>query len=124
MSVKVKRRGRAAAASHGEAVPLEVDDPARGGKTITVLRQLRGDPLAKLHAHAQIDSAQYRAGRAFQRDWESAARRRAAAIRPEPGSTAACRPTRAPSSSGAHENASTRSNRCSAAPCSACCRPC
>ena len=73
MSAKAKRRGRAAAAQ-GEPAAVEVDDPARAGKTSTVLRQLRGDPLAKLHAHAQIDDAQYRAGRAFQRDWETAAR--------------------------------------------------
>jgi hypothetical protein len=39
-----------------------------------VLRQLRGDPLARLHSRRQIDEAQYRAGRVFQRDCELAER--------------------------------------------------
>jgi hypothetical protein len=38
------------------------------------LRSTRGDPLAKLHTHHQIDEAQFRGGRAFQSDWEKAER--------------------------------------------------
>jgi hypothetical protein len=41
---------------------------------ILALRSTRGDPLAKLHTHRQIDEAQYRGGRAFQNDWERAER--------------------------------------------------
>lgn len=61
---------------HADVAPVEVDDPyaTRPGEKITVLRQLRTDPLARLHSHRQIDEAQYRAGRAFQRDWEIAER--------------------------------------------------
>lgn len=58
----------------GAYAPLEVDDPYERGGRITVMRQTRGDPLARLHAHGQIDQAQYNAGRAFQRDWETAER--------------------------------------------------
>lgn len=59
-----------------ETAAVEVDDPyaTRPNEKITVLRQLRSDPLARLHSHRQIDEAQYRAGRAFQRDWEAAER--------------------------------------------------
>ena len=59
-----------------ETAAVEVDDPyaTRLGEKITVMRQLRSDPLARLHSHRQIDEAQYRAGRAFQRDWEAAER--------------------------------------------------
>jgi hypothetical protein len=59
-----------------EVAVIDVDDPyaTRAGEKITVLRQLRSDPLARLHAHRQIDEAQYRAGRVFQRDCEAATR--------------------------------------------------
>ena len=59
-----------------EIAVLEVEDPhaTRPGQKISVLRQLRSDPRARLHAHRQIDEAQYRAGRIFQRDFEIAAR--------------------------------------------------
>lgn len=52
---------------------LEVVDPI-GGEKIVVLRSTRDDPLADLHAHHCIDEAQYRAGRAFQYDFEMAER--------------------------------------------------
>jgi hypothetical protein len=63
-------------ALNGEVASVVVDDPyaTRAGEKITVLRQLRSDPLARLHSRKQIDEAQYRAGRAFQRDWETAER--------------------------------------------------
>jgi hypothetical protein len=59
-----------------DVAPVEVDDPyaIQPGEKIVVLRQLRGDPLARLHAHRQIDEAQYLAGRVYQRDWEAAER--------------------------------------------------
>jgi hypothetical protein len=59
-----------------ETAEIDVDDPyaTRPGEKIRVLRQLRSDPLARLHSRKQIDEAQYRAGRAFQRDWETAER--------------------------------------------------
>lgn len=58
----------------GEYAPVEVDDPFEPGTKIQVLRQLRCDPLARLHSHHQIDEAQYIAGRCYQRDWEAAER--------------------------------------------------
>ena len=79
-----KRKSRRAKATvlkgarrlHVETAEIEVDDPhgTRPGEKIRVQRQLRADPLARLHSHKQIDEAQYRAGRAFQRDSETAAR--------------------------------------------------
>jgi len=55
---------------------VEVDNPLglEPGDKIVALRSTRGDPLAKLHTHRQIDEAQYRGGRAFQSDWEKAER--------------------------------------------------
>jgi hypothetical protein len=44
-----------------------------GGKLI-VMRSTRDDPLADAHARNQIDEAQYRGGRAFQEDFETAER--------------------------------------------------
>lgn len=59
-----------------DVAEMDVDDPSatKTGEKVRVLRQLRSDPLARLHSHKQIDEAQYRAGRAFQRDWETASR--------------------------------------------------
>lgn len=51
---------------------VEVDDPYETGGKIVTLRNLRDDPLGRLHDRHQIDEAQYLAGRAFQRDWERA----------------------------------------------------
>lgn len=67
-------RRATAIGQQGEVAAIDVDDPhaARSDEKITVLRQLRNDPLARLHAHRQIDEAQYRAGRVFQRDCELA----------------------------------------------------
>jgi hypothetical protein len=61
---------------NAEVASIVVDDPyaTQSGDTIVVTRQLRGDPLARLHSHRQIDDAQYYAGRAYQRDWEVAER--------------------------------------------------
>lgn len=61
---------------NAEVAAIEVDDPLglEPGDKIVTLRSVRNDPLAKLHSHHQIDDAQYRAGRAFQHDWERAER--------------------------------------------------
>lgn len=61
---------------HVDMAEIDVDDPhaTKPGEKIRVLRQLRSDPLARLHSRRQIDEAQYRAGRAFQRDCETVAR--------------------------------------------------
>lgn len=58
----------------GQYAAVEVDDPFEPGTKITVLRQLRCDPLGRLHAHHQIDEAQYHGGRYYQQDWEAAER--------------------------------------------------
>jgi hypothetical protein len=61
---------------NAEVAAVEVDNPLglEPGDKIVALRSTRGDPLAKLHTHRQIDEAQYRGGRAFQSDWEKAER--------------------------------------------------
>jgi len=61
---------------NAEVAAVEVDDPLglEPGDKIVALRSTRGDPLAKLHTHRQIDEAQFRGGRAFQGDWEKAER--------------------------------------------------
>jgi hypothetical protein len=61
---------------NAEVAVIEIDDPLalEPGDKIIALRSTRGDPLAKLHTHHQIDEAQFRGGRAFQSDWEKAER--------------------------------------------------
>lgn len=61
---------------NAEVAAVEVDDPLglEPGEKIVALRSIRNDPLGRLHAHHQIDDAQYRGGRAFQGDWEKAQR--------------------------------------------------
>jgi hypothetical protein len=61
---------------NSEVAEIEVDNPLAldPGERIVALRSVRGDPLGRLHSHHQIDEAQYRAGRAFQSDWERAER--------------------------------------------------
>lgn len=53
---------------------VEIDDPLalEPGDKIIAFRSNRCDPLGKLHAHKQIDDAQYQGGRAYQTDWERA----------------------------------------------------
>jgi len=69
------RRGRDLP-RNAEVVPVEVDNPLAldPGEKIVALRSVRNDPLGRLHAHRQIDEAQYHGGRAFQNDWERAER--------------------------------------------------
>lgn len=59
-----------------EVASVEVDDPLalEPGEKIVALRSISNDPLGRLHSHRQIDEAQFRAGRAFQSDWEQAER--------------------------------------------------
>lgn len=54
----------------GEYSAIEVDDPYEAGGKIVTTRQLRGDPLARLHDRGQIDDAQFLAGRKYQQIWE------------------------------------------------------
>jgi len=59
-----------------QVAPMVVDDPMalEPGDKIAVMRNLRDDPLARLHSRKSINEAQYQAGRAFQADWETASR--------------------------------------------------
>lgn len=61
---------------NAELAEVEVDNPLAldPGEKIVAIRSIRSDPLGRLHAHHQIDEAQYRGGRAFQNDWERAER--------------------------------------------------
>ena len=61
---------------NAEVVAVEIDDTfaREPGEKIVALRSVRNDPLGRLHAHKQLDEAQYRSGRAFQNDWERAER--------------------------------------------------
>ena len=61
---------------NAEVATVVVDDPLglEPNDKIVTLRSVRNDPLGRLHAHRQIDEAQYRGGRAFQNDWEKAER--------------------------------------------------
>lgn len=61
---------------NAEVATIEVDNPLalEPGEKIVALRSIRNDPLARLHAHQQIDETQYQSGRAFQNDWERAER--------------------------------------------------
>ncbi len=61
---------------HAEVAAVEIDNPLglEAGEKILALRSIHRDPLGRLHAHHQIDEAQYRGGRAFQGDWERAER--------------------------------------------------
>ena len=61
---------------NAEVAEVEIDDPMAldPGEKIAAVRSVRSDPLGRLHAHHQIDEAQYRSGRAYQSDWERAER--------------------------------------------------
>lgn len=82
-----RRRKRKVSLAGGQAVPQRrdlgrgalvapavVEDPhaLAPGEKIVVLRSLRDDPLAALHSNKQIDEAQYKAGRTWQRAYEQA----------------------------------------------------
>lgn len=61
---------------NAEVAAVKIDDPMalEPGEKIVAMRSIRNDPLGRLHAHHQIDDAQYQGGRAFQHDWERAER--------------------------------------------------
>ncbi|MBR1088606.1 hypothetical protein JQ621_14135 [Bradyrhizobium manausense] len=61
---------------NAEVVEVGVDNPLAldPDEKIAAMRSIRNDPLGRLHAHHQIDEAQYRGGRAYQNDWEKAER--------------------------------------------------
>lgn len=59
---------------NAQVAPIEVDDPMEMGGKLIVMRSVRNDPLANLHARSHIDDAQYQGGRSFQRDFETAER--------------------------------------------------
>ena len=61
---------------NAELAEVEVDNPLAvdPDEKIVAIRSIRNDPLGRLHAHRQIDEAQYRGGRAYQNDWERAER--------------------------------------------------
>lgn len=61
---------------NAELVEVEIDNPLAldPDEKIVAMRSVRNDPLGRLHAHRQIDEAQYRGGRAYQNDWERAER--------------------------------------------------
>jgi hypothetical protein len=62
------------AAQVGSTVVAIVDDPySQVGAQIAVMRSVRDDPLAGMYARSQIDTAQYSAGRQWQRIHEQAA---------------------------------------------------
>jgi hypothetical protein len=78
MARRKSRRARAAVLKGSRRIAVEtagidVDDPhgTKPAEKIRVQRQLRADPLARLHSHRQIDEAQYRAGRIYQKDCET-----------------------------------------------------
>jgi hypothetical protein len=55
---------------HSQVGPVIVEDPYEAGGKIVAFRSLRDDTLAYMHQHRQIDDAQFRAGRDWQRDLE------------------------------------------------------
>ena len=61
---------------NAEVAEVEIDDPLAldPGEKIAAVRSVRSDPLGRLHAHHEIDEAQYRSGRAYQSDCERAER--------------------------------------------------
>lgn len=61
-----------------------VDDPLEPGAKLKVLRNVRDDPLAEMHARGKVDDAQFNAGREWQRHHEAA----------EVGSVSAIDPTK------------------------------
>ena len=53
-------------------VPVDVPDPYRADATITSYRNANGDPLERLKQRGDINEAQYKAGKAYERDLELA----------------------------------------------------
>lgn len=59
---------------NAKVAPVEVDDPhaLEPGDKLIVMRSLRDDPLAAMHAAGQLDECQYMAGRHWQKALELA----------------------------------------------------
>lgn len=57
---------------NAQVAPVIVDDPMEKGAKLVVMRSLRDDPLGRHHARGFIDSAQYEAGRHWQKCYEIA----------------------------------------------------
>ena len=53
-------------------VPVEVPDPYEAGATVIAFKNAKADPLQRLKDQADIDEAQYQAGKAYERDLELA----------------------------------------------------
>src|SRR5262245_2185877 len=49
---------------------IETDDPYDRTTRINVVQSIRDDPLGRLHAHKQIDEAQYQGGLTWQRHYQ------------------------------------------------------
>lgn len=69
---KVHDRRTNDALRNAKLAAVEVDDPyaTEPGEKIMVLRSLRDDPLAAMHAAGQVDQCQYMAGRHWQKALE------------------------------------------------------
>lgn len=63
---------RAIDLTHKDVAPIEVDDPIEQGGRLLVMRSLRDDPIAAMHAAGSIDNVQYLAGRHWQKAYELA----------------------------------------------------
>ena len=87
---------------NAEVATVEVDNPLalEPGEKIVALRSIRNDPLGRLHAHRQIDEAQYQGGRAVSgRTARRPSAARARSIRPGNMSMAARGVSRSPKAS-------------------------
>jgi len=74
VSIAASTRPRRQGGMVPDEASIVVDDPLELGAKLTATRNIRNDPLGRLHTHHQIDDAQFYAGRAYQRDWEAAER--------------------------------------------------
>jgi hypothetical protein len=65
---------RRAEHAHRQAtlVPVEVPDPYEPGASVIAFKNAKADPLQRLKDQADIDEAQYQAGKAYERDLELA----------------------------------------------------
>ena len=55
----------------GHVAPIEIDDPFEAGSKLIAMRNIRNDPLARMHTRKQIDEGQFHGGRLYQRDFET-----------------------------------------------------
>jgi hypothetical protein len=69
-SAKIHDRKATDLTMNAQVGTVVVEDPYEAGGKIVAFRSLRDDTLAYMHQHRQIDDAQFRAGRDWQRDRE------------------------------------------------------